>query len=41
MGPALAHAAPSDRMPVSTGARARYDAAYRERWLPAILATLR
>ena len=38
---ALANAAPSDRLPVPTGVRARYDAAYRERWLPAILATMR
>jgi hypothetical protein len=38
---ALADAATSERVPVSPGARARYDAAYRERWLPAVLATLR
>jgi xylulokinase len=38
---ALANASPSDRVSVSPGARARYDAAYRNRWLPAILATLR
>ena len=38
---ALADAAPSDRVHVSPGVRARYDATYRERWLPAVLATLR
>jgi xylulokinase len=38
---ALADAAPSDRVTVAPGVRARYDAAYRERWLPAVLATLR
>jgi xylulokinase len=41
MAAALADAAPCDRVHVSPGVRARYDAAYRERWLPAVLATLR
>jgi sugar (pentulose or hexulose) kinase len=34
---ALADAAPSDRIPVSAGFRARYEAAYRDRWLPAAI----
>jgi len=38
---ALADAAPAERVPVRPGVRARYDAAYRDRWLPAVLATLR
>jgi len=38
---ALADAAPSDRVPTSATLRSRYDAAYRERWLPAVLATIR
>ena len=38
---ALADVAPSERVPVSPAVRARYDAAYRGRWLPAVLATLR
>jgi xylulokinase len=38
---ALADAATAEPIPVRPGARARYDAAYRERWLPAVLATLR
>jgi xylulokinase len=38
---ALADAAPAERVPVPPGVRAGYDAAYRERWLPAVLATLR
>jgi len=38
---ALADAAASVRVPVSPAVRARYDAAYRERWQPAVLATLR
>jgi xylulokinase len=37
---ALADAAPSDRIPVSAGFRARYEAAYRDRWLPAVRATI-
>ena len=38
---ALADAAPAERVSVPPGVRARYDAAYRDRWLPAVLATLR
>lgn len=38
---ALADASPAERVPVPPGGRARYDAAYRDRWLPAVLATLR
>jgi xylulokinase len=38
---ALADAATTKAIPVPPGARAGYDAAYRERWLPAVLATLR
>jgi xylulokinase len=38
---ALADAAPADRVRVSAGLRSRYDAAYRDRWLPGVLATLR
>jgi sugar (pentulose or hexulose) kinase len=38
---ALADAAPSARVTVAPEIRARYDVAYRERWLPAILATPR
>jgi xylulokinase len=38
---ALADAARSDRVAVSRGARARYEATYRDRWLPAVLAPLR
>ncbi|MGD0861147.1 MAG: FGGY family carbohydrate kinase [Candidatus Limnocylindrales bacterium] len=38
---ALANAAPFERVRVSPGVRARYDAAYRDRWLPAVMATLR
>ncbi len=37
---ALADAARAERVSVPPGVRARYDAAYRERWLPAVLATL-
>jgi xylulokinase len=37
---ALADAAPSDPVRVPSQIRARYDVAYRERWLPAILAGL-
>lgn len=38
---ALADAATTKAIPIPPGARAGYDAAYRERWLPAVLATLR
>jgi xylulokinase len=38
---ALADASRAERVPVPPGVRARYDAAYRDRWLPAVLATLR
>jgi xylulokinase len=38
---ALADAATADRVRVSAGLRSRYDAAYRDRWLPGVLATLR
>ncbi len=38
---ALADAAAAERVSVSPGVRARYDAAYRDRWLPAVLARLR
>jgi xylulokinase len=38
---ALADAAASVRVAVSPGVRARYDAAYRDRWLPAVRAPLR
>jgi xylulokinase len=38
---ALADAAPADRVRVSAGLRSRYDSAYRDRWLPGVLATLR
>ena len=38
---ALGDAAPADRVRVSAGLRSRYDAAYRERWLPGVLATIR
>ena len=37
---ALADAAPSARVAVSPGIRARYDAAYRDRWLPAVMASI-
>lgn len=38
---ALADASPSDRVPVSASLRSRYGAAYRDRWLPGVLATIR
>jgi xylulokinase len=41
MAEALADAAPSGRITVPARIRAGYDAAYRERWLPAVLATIR
>ena len=38
---AMADSAPADRGAVSRGARARYEATYRDRWLPAVLAPRR
>jgi ribulose kinase len=38
---ALADAAPAVLVRVSAGLRSRYDTAYRDRWLPGVLATLR
>ena len=40
MASALADAAHAERVSVPPGVRARYDAAYRERWLPAVLVKL-